>query len=156
MGVSVSLRKRTGILDFLYENRLLILTIIMVGIAIAMIGQSYAAPAAGSAGGAATGGTSSLAQPADDKTIWSVLFKVSKQGTMRLKQFYCFTAFPPLALIAAISIAFTKDEKKIAIEKKALIGMVVVFLLILAFDAVVNTVADLLTGTGYESIIPKT
>lgn len=114
---------------FLWENRLLIALFIATTSFIAIMSPAFAAD-----------------------TLWNSGYSVSAKLVKYLKGAYCYTIFPPAAILTAIAIAITRDDKMLATLKKALITEVVVFFVVLGVDIVFNTVADLTNGvSGFDA-----
>lgn len=70
--------------------------------------------------------------------IWSAGSGVAKNFANNLQNFYCMKLFPVLMLVNLVLLAVTKDDKKLAIIKRALITLIVVFAVIKGFDTIVN------------------
>lgn len=78
-------------------------------------------------------------------TIWNVAETASGSLIENIKNLYCGTIFPLGVVIALISMVLTKDEKKLAIEKRALITLIVVFIAIYGVYVLRDTVKGLAT-----------
>lgn len=60
-----------------------------------------------------------------------------------LTDLYCNKLFPLLFVVNLVLLAFTKDERKLGIEKKSLITICVIFVLIKVVDVIVATMNEL-------------
>ena len=114
---------------FIYDYRWVISALIACTVFFVMVCPVFAAPAGGSS-----------------DTLWSIAPQFSANLVKQLKALYCKSIFPPLAIITAISMALTKDERTLATLKKALITEIVVFFLIFLADIGINTAASLFEG----------
>ena len=72
-------------------------------------------------------------------TLWTATESAGSDLLKNLRRFYCYTAFPILLVINLLGMAFTKDEKMIAVIKKALIIEAIVFIGIFAIAAIRDT-----------------
>lgn len=70
---------------------------------------------------------------------------LSKSVVDQLTTLYCDKLFPLLFVLNVIVIAFTKDERKLSVEKKAIFTICAVFILIKAVDIVTATMNELST-----------
>lgn len=95
-----------------------------------------------------TMGTQSFA----DNTIWGVAEEASKDLITNIKNLYCKAIFPLAAVIALIAMVLTKDEKKLAVEKKALVTLIVVFIAIYGVYVLRDTVEQLATKVSGASV----
>ena len=78
-------------------------------------------------------------------TIWNVAENASASLITNIKNLYCKAIFPLGAVIALIAMVLTKDEKKLAVEKRALITLIVVFIAIYGVYVIRDTVQNLAT-----------
>ena len=90
------------------------------------VGNAYATSASGS--------LNSLFTKAGD---------LSNNIVTQITDLYCNKLFPLLFVVNLVFIAFTKDERKMSVEKKALITICVVFVLIKVVDVVTATMNEL-------------
>ena len=75
-------------------------------------------------------------------TLWEATESAGNDLIKNLRRFYCYTAFPILLVINLLGMAFTKDERMIAVIKKALIIEAIVFIGIFAIAAIRDTLID--------------
>lgn len=76
-------------------------------------------------------------------TLFDKAGKLSENLTSGLDNLYCDKLFPLLFVVDCIFLAFTKDERKIAVEKKALITVCVVFVAIKIVRYIQATLVEL-------------
>lgn len=79
-------------------------------------------------------------------TLFDQAGTLSENLTKGLDDLYCDKLFPLLFVVDCIFLAFTKDERKIAVEKKALITVCVVFVAIKIVKIIQTTLVQLTTG----------
>lgn len=78
-------------------------------------------------------------------SIWNVAENASTSLITNIKNLYCKTIFPLGAVLALIAMVLTKDEKKLAVEKRALITLIIVFIAIYGVYVIRDTVLGLAT-----------
>lgn len=81
--------------------------------------------------------------PSRADTIWNVAATASDSLIKNIKDLYCKAIFPLLFVLDLILLALTKDEKKLAIEKRALLILVIVFVAIYGVYVIRDTVLGL-------------
>lgn len=107
--------------DFVMEHKAVVMTSLMVGFLFLLMFS-----------------TSSRAD-----TIWNVAATASDSLIKNIKDLYCKAIFPLLFVLDLILLALTKDEKKLAIEKRALLILVIVFIAIYGVYVIRDTVLNL-------------
>ncbi len=76
-------------------------------------------------------------------SLFDKVGKLSEKLTTGLDDLYCDKLFPLLFVLDCIFLAFTKDDRKIAVEKKALITVCVVFVAIKVVKVIQATLVEL-------------
>lgn len=84
-----------------------------------------------------------FSMPSRADTIWNVAQTASESLITNIKDLYCKAIFPLLFVLDLILLALTKDEKKLAIEKRALLILVIVFVAIYGVFVIRDTVLGL-------------
>lgn len=84
-----------------------------------------------------------FSMPSRADTIWNVAATASDSLIKNIKDLYCKAIFPLLFVLDLILMALTKDEKKLAIEKRALLILVIVFVAIYGVYVIRDTVLGL-------------
>lgn len=70
--------------------------------------------------------------------IWSASSGVADSFAKNLRDLYCHKLFPVLMLTNLVLLAVTKDDKKLAILKRTLITLIVVFVVIEGYATIVQ------------------
>lgn len=84
-----------------------------------------------------------ITQPAYADTIFEVAEKTATTLIGSIKNLYFKAIFPIAFVIDLIALALTKDEKKLAVEKRALIILVAVFIGMYLVSALAETLAQI-------------